>query len=171
MRAFATPPAALPRDVFVKRFGGVYEHSPWVAERAHAEGLDGVCTPEELSARMHAQVEAADREAQLALLRAHPDLAGKLALAGGLGRESAAEQAGAGLDQCSPQELEEFTALNDRYQARFGFPYIIAVRGRNRAQILEDFRARVENDPEVEFTTALEQVRRIALLRLEAMEA
>ena len=80
-----------------------------------------------------------------------------------------AEQAGAGLDQCTPEELEAFRSLNDRYKATFGFPYILAVRGRHRTEILADFRARVENAPEAEFAEALEQVRRIALLRIEAL--
>lgn len=163
-------PAAMSRDAFVAAFGGVYEHSAWVAERAWDKGLgEETATPGGLSGILHAEVVAAGREPQLALLRAHPDLAGKLALAGGLTAESTAEQAGAGLDQCTPEELAEFQSLNDRYKARFGFPYILAVKGRHRTQILENFRARVDNDPEVEFAEALDQVRRIALLRLEAM--
>lgn len=109
---------------------------------------------------------AASEDERLALLRAHPDLAGRLALAGELSADSTAEQAGAGLDRCTPQELEEFQALNERYKTRFGFPYILAIKGRHREQILENFRARVENDPEAEFEEAIEQVRRIALLRL-----
>ncbi|MEC9432214.1 MAG: 2-oxo-4-hydroxy-4-carboxy-5-ureidoimidazoline decarboxylase [Pseudomonadota bacterium] len=163
-------PAAMDRAGFVARFGGVYEHSDWVAEAAFDAGLGPeTATPAGLSAALQAQVEAGGRDRQLALLRAHPDLAGKLALAGGLTADSTAEQAGAGLDQCSAGELAEFQSLNDRYKARFGFPYILAVRGRHRTEILADFRARVGNAPDAEFAGALEQVRRIALLRLEAM--
>ncbi|MAS44045.1 MAG: OHCU decarboxylase [Rhodobacteraceae bacterium] len=163
-------PTALSRAAFVDRFGGVYEHSPWVAENAFDAGLGAdAATPAGLSAALHAQVMAGGRDRQLALLRAHPDLAGKLALAGGLTADSTAEQAGAGLDQCTPEELEAFRSLNDRYKATFGFPYILAVRGRHRTEILADFRARVENAPEAEFAEALEQVRRIALLRIEAL--
>ncbi|MDF2232659.1 2-oxo-4-hydroxy-4-carboxy-5-ureidoimidazoline decarboxylase [Albimonas sp. CAU 1670] len=170
MFVFAQPPAEMPRDAFVATFGGVYEHSPWVAERAWDQGLgEETATAGGLSGALHAQVTAASHAERLALLRAHPDLAGKLALAGGLTAESSAEQAGAGLDQCTPEELAEFQDLNARYQARFGFPYILAVKGRRREQILENFRARVDEEPEAEFEEAIEQVRRIALLRLEAM--
>ena len=170
MFTFPEPPAGLSREMFVARFGGVYEHSPWVAERAWDKGLgEETATAGGLSGLLHAQVLAAGHEAQLKLLRAHPDLAGKLALAGELTQDSTSEQAGAGLDQCTPAELAEFQELNDRYQARFGFPFILAVKGRHREQILENFRARVDEDPETEFSEALEQVRRIALLRLEAM--
>lgn len=170
--AFSPAPAALPRADFVARFGGVYEHSPWVAERAFDAGLGAeTAAARGLSAALHAQVEAGGHDRRLALLRAHPDLAGKLALAGGLTADSSAEQAGAGLDQCTAAELAEFQSLNDRYKAKFGFPYVFAVRGRHRTQILENFRARAENDPEPEFAEAIEQVRRIALMRLEAMAA
>lgn len=169
MARLTPAPAEMERDAFVARFGGVYEHSPWAAERAWEAGLGPETgTPERLAAAMQAQVAAAGREAQLALLRAHPDLAGKLGLAE-LTEDSRGEQAGAGLDQCSAEELAEFRALNDRYRARFGFPFIFAVKGWRRGEILEAFRARVENDPEDEFAEALEQVRRIALLRIEAM--
>ena len=153
---------------YVTRFGGVYEHSPWVAEKAFAMGPPA---PEALPAVMRQIVEDAGHEAQLALLRAHPDLAGKLAKSGALTSESTSEQASAGLDQCTDEEFAEFTALNERYKARFGFPYILAVRGRNKAEILENFRSRVGNAPEVEFREALDQVHQIAALRFEALFA
>ena len=155
------------RTAFVARYGGIYEHSPWVAEAVYdAGGADKASDPEALRAAMAAVVEAAEPEAQLALLRAHPDLAGRLALAGGLTAASSAEQAGAGLDQCSPEELARFQELNNRYTERFGFPFILAVKGKTRAEILAAFEARIDNDPKTEFRTALEQVHRIALLRL-----
>ncbi len=162
------------RAAFVARYGGIYEHSPWVAEavydaaRRHGGGgqADLAADPEVLHAAMAAVVEAAGRDAQLALLRAHPDLAGRLALAGDLTAASSAEQAGAGLDHCNPEELARFQDLNARYTARFGFPFILAVKGKTRAEILAAFEARVGNDLETEFATALEQVHRIALLRL-----
>jgi len=170
MFVFPQAPAEMTRDAFVARFGGVYEHSPWVAERAWDAGLgEETATAGGLSGELHAQVTAATQDERLALLRAHPDLAGKLALAGELTADSSAEQAAAGLDRCTPEELEAFHALNDRYKARFGFPYILAVKGRHRRQILENFRARVENDPAAEFEEALDTQRRIALLRLEAI--
>lgn len=170
--AFRTPPAGMTRDAFLARFGGVWEKTPWIAEAAWGRGLGAeTATPEGLAAAMAAEVDAAPREARLALLRAHPDLAGRLALAGALTAESTQEQAGAGLDACTPDELAEFTALNARYVERFGFPFIVAVRGLHRTQILELFRRRVENDPEAEFAEALAQVKRIARLRLEALAA
>ena len=114
-------------------------------------------------------VDAADDDAKLALLRAHPELAGRLAVAGALTADSTAEQASAGLDRCTPEEFAEFHRLNERYNARFGFPFIVAVRGLSRQDILAAFRARTGNDRETEFATALRQVHRIARLRLEAM--
>lgn len=170
MAEFAADPAAPGRAAFVERFGGVYEHSPWIAEAAFDAGLPpGARDPAVLAAALAARVEAAPREAQLALLRAHPDLAGRLAVAGALTADSAAEQAGAGLDRCTPEEFAEFSRLNAAYAARFGFPFIIAVRGLDRAAILAAFRARIGNPPEAEFRTALDQVHRIARLRLAAM--
>ncbi len=156
------------KPAYLRRFGGVYEHSEWVAEKAFDMGPPA---PEDLPAVMRQIVEDAGQEAQLALLRAHPDLAGKLAKSGALTAESTSEQASAGLDQCSEAEFAEFTALNARYKARFGFPYILAVRGRSRVEILENFRSRVDNAPEVEFREALDQVHQIAALRFEALFA
>jgi OHCU decarboxylase len=164
------PPSALNRDGFLARFGAVYEHSPWVAATVWdaGEASDDVGA---LAAAMARHVDAADETVKLALLRAHPDLAGKLALEGELSPESAVEQAGAGLDRCSAEEFAEFHALNERYLGKFHFPFIIAVRGLNRAAILAAFRARIENDRAAEFSAALAQVHRIARLRLEAMAA
>ena len=114
-------------------------------------------------------VDAAGDERQLDLLRAHPELAGKLAIAGGLTAESSAEQAGAGLDSCTPAEFARFSDLNDRYGARFGHPFIIAVRGLDRAAILDAFESRVGNDRDTEFATALAEVHKIARLRLDLL--
>ena len=164
------PPSALDRAGFLARYGGVYESSPWIAEAVWDAGetADHV---EPLAAAMAAQVEAAGRAAQLALLRAHPDLAGRLAVAGALTADSTAEQAGAGLDRCTPEEFDAFRRLNARYVARCGFPFILAVRGRSRAEILAIFERRAEAPPEAEFREALDQVHRIARLRLEALAA
>ncbi len=156
------------KRAYIDRFGGVYEHSPWVAEQAYAMGPPA---PKALPAIMRNIVEDAGHEAQLVLLRAHPDLAGKLAKSGALTHESTSEQASAGLDQCTEAEFAEFTALNERYKASFGFPYILAVRGRNKNEILENFRSRVDNTPEAEFREALNQVHQIAALRFEALFA
>ncbi|MBV1865902.1 MAG: 2-oxo-4-hydroxy-4-carboxy-5-ureidoimidazoline decarboxylase [Rhodobacteraceae bacterium] len=155
------------RAAFISLYGGIYEHSPWVAETLFDKGA--AASPLENTGPMAAIVESASLEMQMTLLRAHPDLAGKLAKSGTLTVESTSEQASAGLDQCSQQEFEEFTALNTRYRDNFGFPFILAVRGRNRAEILENFRARVDNDTATEFREALNQVHQIARLRLEAL--
>lgn len=126
------------RASFVTLFGGVYEHSQWIAESCFEAGLvsDGQ-TAENLSAIMKQQVESADEVKRLALLRAHPDLAGKLAIQGELTTESSSEQASAGLDHCTAYEFERFQALNTAYQAKFQFPFILAVKGYQREQILD----------------------------------
>lgn len=150
---------------FLACLGEVFEHSPWVAESAMA--ARPFETLHALHEAMVGAVRAAPRERQLALLRAHPDLAGKLALAGELTSSSVGEQAAAGLDRCSAEELERFAALNDAYKAKFDFPFIMAVKDTSRGEILEAFEARLANPPEAEFTEALEQVARIAWLRLK----
>ena len=153
------------RDEFVAAYGGIYEASPFVAERAWDGGADPAT---DLAPVFKRVVERAGSEAQLALLRAHPDLADRVAI-GALTPDSAAEQAGAGLDQCSEAEFAEFQALNVRYKERFGFPFIIAVKGLDRAAILSAFKRRVEGEPQAEFRTALDEVHRIAGLRLAAL--
>jgi OHCU decarboxylase len=158
------------REAFVARFGGVFEHSPWIAERAHDAGLPADA---DTAAGLHRALcrvfRAASREEQLGVVRAHPDLAGRLALAGGLTKESTGEQASAGLDRCTPEELRRFTELNDAYKARFGFPFIMAVKGKSRAEILAAFERRLGHDQRTELETALAEIERIALLRLKDM--
>lgn len=164
-------PSTLDRAAFVETYGGIYEHSPWVAEAVYDAGIGpGDDTAAALAGRMGQVVDAADGDARLTLLRAHPELAGRLATAGGLTAESTAEQASAGLGHCTPEEFAEFHSLNARYTARFGFPFIVAVRGLSRRDILGTFRDRAGNDRETELAAALQQVHRIARLRLEAME-
>jgi len=169
-RFVKSPPSALDRAGFLVRYGGVYEHSPWIAAAVWDAG-QAADEAGALAGAMASVVDAADEPAQLALLRAHPDLAGKLAVRGELTPESSSEQAGAGLDRCSPEEFEEFQRLNAAYKARFGFPFILAVRGHDRASILTAFRRRVANSRDDEFREALDQVHRIARLRLEALAA
>ena len=155
---------------FVKRYGGIYEHSPWVAERAVAH--IGTSTDIDVIARVMADcVDNAALDQQLELIRAHPDLAGRAQIAGELTADSTSEQASAGLDQCSTEEYERFQELNGRYHEKFGFPFVMAVRDSTRGEILAAFAARLENDPTVEFETALHEIHKIARLRLEAMEA
>jgi OHCU decarboxylase len=167
---FATPPRALSRAAFLAAHGAVYEHSPWIAEVLLARGLASEHdTVEGLHAALAAIVDAAPHERQLALLRAHPDLAGRLAVRGELSAHSAAEQAGAGLAQCSPEEFARFTALNGSYRTKFGFPFVMAVKGKRRDEILAAFERRLGNDAATEFATALAEVHKIALLRLQAL--
>ncbi|WP_405221578.1 2-oxo-4-hydroxy-4-carboxy-5-ureidoimidazoline decarboxylase [Lentisalinibacter sediminis] len=161
---------------FVARYGGVYESSPWVAREAWARGdlpaeADApVHVPiDVLAARLAAVVEDAGRERQLALIRAHPDLAGKASVAGTLTEESTAEQQSAGLDQCTPEEYERFQRLNEAYHRRFGCPFVMAVRGASRGDILAAFGERLGNAPETEFRRALDEIHRIARLRLDQM--
>ncbi len=155
------------RADFIAQYGGIYEHSPWVAETLFDQGP--ASDPLDNIGPMAAIVEGAAHELQMTLLCAHPDLAGKLAKSGVLTEESTSEQASAGLDQCSEAEFEEFTSLNTQYRAAFGFPYILAVRGRDRHEILANFRSRVGNDTATEFREALNQVHQIARLRLQAL--
>ena len=154
------------KEQFVDTFGGIYEHSAWVAEAAFEQGAPDQSNGEQLIKALRAQVDAADADAQLLLLRAHPDLAGKLAMSGELTAESTAEQAGAGIDQCTLEEFERFQSLNTEYVEKFGFPFIMAVKGFDRHQILSAFETRVNNDKKTEFSTALMQVHRIAELRI-----
>lgn len=154
---------------FIARFGGIYEHSQWVAEDVAVEALTSDDLAE-IATLMAECVDNASADRQLALIRAHPDLAGKAQVAGELTADSTDEQASAGLDQCSAEEYAQFQSLNDRYKDKFGFPFVMAVRGSSRADILAAFATRLENDPATEFETALQEIHKIARLRLEAME-
>ncbi|MGP0174613.1 2-oxo-4-hydroxy-4-carboxy-5-ureidoimidazoline decarboxylase [Pseudomonas sp. NCHU5208] len=163
-------PSSLSREAFVEAFADIYEHSPWVAEQAYEQGLDASFDEvETLHQRMATILLDASRDAQLALIKAHPDLAGKAAVRGELTASSTAEQSGAGIHECSAEEFARFTALNDAYKARFGFPFIKAVKGSNRHQILAAFEQRIHNTPEQEFATALAEINQIALFRLQQL--
>ena len=158
-------PTQLTRTLFVERFGGIYEHSRWVAEAAYDKGLAD--DAEGLAAKMAAAVAAGSEAQKRALIDAHPDLAGRLARAKRLTADSAKEQAGAGLDQLTDEERARFTRLNDAYRAKFGFPFIMAVKGRGKDEILAAFAQRLENDAQTETATALAEIDRIARLRLK----
>jgi 2-oxo-4-hydroxy-4-carboxy--5-ureidoimidazoline (OHCU) decarboxylase len=181
------------RAEFVTRYGSIYEHSPWVAAESYEEAA-GMDDPDRLAEIFEKHVNAADRDTKLALIRAHPDLAGKAAVGAhaegnradlepGVGLRTATagdhplndltpasrqEQQSAALDQCTPEEYKQFHKLNCRYKEKFGFPFIMAVRGSNRQEILSAFTSRLENDPETEFTTAMQEIHKIAKLRLKA---
>ncbi|WP_417241740.1 allantoinase PuuE [Celeribacter sp.] len=160
-------PSEMDRATFVAEFGGVFEHSPWIAEGAYAGELG---PSHDTAAGVHSALarvfRAATGEQRLGVLNAHPDLAGKLAAAKRLTAESTAEQAAVGLDALTDAERETFTRLNDAYTAKFGFPFIIAVRDNTKATIMEAFQRRIDNDRETEFAQACKQVERIAQLRL-----
>ena len=154
---------------FVERYGGVYENSPWVAREAETI-VDAAADIESVASIMADCVDNASKERQLELIRAHPDLAGRAQLAGELTPESTAEQASAGLDQCTAEEYERFQQLNEAYWKKFEFPFVMAVRDAQRAEILDAFKRRLGNDYALEFETALAEIHKIARLRLEAME-
>ena len=156
-------------SAFVRRYGAIYEHSPWVAEEA-ASVLGDSDDIERIAEVMADCVDNASRERRLALVRAHPDLADKASQAGELTADSATEQSSAGLDQCSPEEYARFQELNRAYRDKFGFPFVMAVRDSSRRQILAAFERRLGNDRKTEFETALAEIHEIARLRLAAME-
>jgi len=156
-------------DAFVKAYGSVYEHSPWVAEAAFA-AAPNVDTVDGLHVVMQTAVRNAPHDQLLTLIKAHPDLAVAPAELSKLTTSSISEQTGAGLNQCSPEEFATFKQLNADYKAKFGFPFIVAVKGLSRADILAAFRARIHNTPEAEFETALEQIHKIAKFRIIALQ-
>lgn len=149
------------REGFIQRYGAIYEDSPWVAE-AVWPGAGVLRSAQALAAAMAAVVDSASREQKLTLIRAHPQLASRARMADA----SVREQSGAGLDQCSAQEFADFQRLNAAYNDRFGFPFIVAVKGMSRRDILDAFERRLGNDPETEFGEALRQIHRIAAFRL-----
>ena len=152
------------RAAFVAALGHLFEHSPWVADETFP--LRPFADADSLHAALCATMFGAPAERQLALVRAHPDLAGRLAQAGALTADSAREQAAAGLDRLTPGEASEIVRLNDAYQARFGFPFVICARLNAKAAILASMRSRVANGPKEELSTALAEIAKIARLRL-----
>jgi OHCU decarboxylase len=166
-KAPALRPSRMDEASFVRTFGGIFEHSPWIAERAWQLELGPA---HDSAGGLHNALCRAFRSAseteRLGVLTAHPDLAGKLAQAKRLTPESTAEQASAGLDALTDEERQTFTRLNSAYVEKFGFPFIIAVKDNTKASILAAFQTRIENDRATEFATACRQVERIALHRL-----
>ncbi len=161
--------AALDDASFMAAFGGIFEHSPWIAEGAWREAPFG--SFEALHHSMCAVLDAAGPEASVALVRAHPDLAGKAALAGDIAAESRIEQKASGLSSLTPDELARFTRLNAAYKAKFGFPFVMAVRRSGKDAILAAFEERLGNDAEAELARAIAEIKTIARLRLEAIAA
>ena len=170
------PPHMLPKPSqlnlqdFVKTYGGIYEHSPWIAERAwHLELGPAHDTAIGLGNALARVFRSATNQERLVVLRSHPDLAGKLAAARRLTTESSAEQASAGLDALTDTERAYFERLNEDYTRKHGFPFIIAVRDHTKSSILKAFEQRTSNDTATEFETACKQVERIAEIRLESL--
>lgn len=162
-------PSTCSLESFTHHYGDIYEHSPWVAEAAWEQGLsEAHNAPDALADLMGLMLQQASPEQQIAVIQAHPDLAGKAALAGELTEDSSREQAGAGLDQCTPEEFARFEQLNAAYKAKFGFPFVIAVKGLDRHAILAAFETRLDNDLAQERKTAIEQIICIARFRLRA---
>ena len=160
-------PSEMDRATFVSAFGGIFEHSPWIAEGAYALELGPTHDTAQGAHSALARVfRTAPADQRLNVLKAHPDLAGKLAAAGQLTAESTAEQAGAGLDLLTDDERAAFQSLNAQYVERHGFPFIIAVKDNDKASILAAFHRRIGNDRDTEFAEACRQVERIAELRL-----
>lgn len=171
MTTLINKPSELSKDEFMHQFAGVYEHSDWVAELVWEQlevSVERICfdTVEALAAQMHDIVDTASYDLKLALLRAHPDLAGKAALAGELTDDSTSEQAGVGLDELSEEEFKRFQHINDSYKAKFEFPFIMAVKGATKIQIFDGFDSRIDNAVDTEFARAVNEVHKIAGFRL-----
>ena len=150
-----------PWQEFVSAIGWVFEHSPWVAERAWT--MRPFADTQALHRAMVVQVERSPPDEQLALLRAHPDLGTRARVS----EASTAEQAGAGLDQLTRAEFERLRRLNEDYRAKFGFPFLFAVKGSTKHDILDALERRARSSREEEYLVALDQVYRIARFRLE----
>jgi OHCU decarboxylase len=170
-KRFDPAPRTMDKAAFIAKFGGVYEHFPRIVIDAWKLGLDeSTDTPAGLAAALAREAFALDPSDQLKLIRNHPDLAGRVAIAD-LTASSRSEQTGAGLDRCTPEEFQRFQELNRAYKQKFEFPFILAVAGKNRQEILAAFESRIANDRETEFRTALEQIDQIARIRLEGLAA
>lgn len=159
--------SSLSQEAFVERLGNIFEHSPWIARDAWlARPFSSV---DALHAAMMRVVDQATDSQRLALISAHPELAGKEAASGNLTTASTDEQRGAGLDQCSAQELHRLRQLNATYRERFGFPFVVAVKGLSRYQIMDAIESRLRNDRDTELATCLREIGKIARFRLDSL--
>jgi OHCU decarboxylase len=154
----------LDRAAFIERFGPLFEHSPWVAEDAWTDRP--FADRDELFEALCAAMYSASQERQLALIRAHPDLAGKAAIEGSLTTSSKREQASAGLDRLTPDEYDQFTRTNTAYRERFDFPFVVCAREHTKESILRVAAERLEHTRDEEVRVALEEIAKIARLRL-----
>ncbi len=154
---------------FVQALGGVFEYSPWVAEEAWS--ARPFATVDALHEAMMRVVRHRNTEEKIALLRAHPELAGRVARAGEMTRDSVAEQSSAGLDRMTEAEFARFDQLNTAYREKFGFPFIVAVRNHSKKSILDRFANRLDNAPDKEIETALDEIGAITRMRLDDLVA
>lgn len=154
----------LDQAAFTETLAAIFEHSSWIAAETWPDRP--FASVDALHTAMCRTLANADSHAQLMLIRAHPKLAGKAAIRGELTDASTQEQSGAGLNACSPEEFARIAELNDAYDERFGFPFILAIRGHTRQSIIANMHARIANERAVEIAEALRQIERIALLRL-----
>lgn len=172
VKRFRQSPSGMSESEFVEVFGGVYEHTPWIAQQTWRSGLSGKHdSVEELANALAQTIDQAGRQKWLDLINAHPDLAGRAAQQGLLSRDSAVEQAGAGIDQCTAEEFEKFQASNDAYKKKFGIPFVMAVKGSDRHSILAAFEQRLKNDNQTEIKKAMEEIHKIARFRLDEIAA
>lgn len=155
------------REDFVRALGGIFEHTPWIAEQAYS--ARPFANVEALHDAMIAALASAPDDAKLALIRAHPELAGKEAAAGTMTVDSVGEQASAGLGRCTPDELVRLRSGNAAYREQFGFPFVMAVKGRGRNEILAELASRMGNTRDAEFARCIEEIGKIARLRLDAL--
>jgi len=155
----------LPKSEFIKVFANIFENAVWIAEELYNE--KPFSNFEELSSKILNIFETSAKEKQLKILKDHPDLANKTRISS-LTPESLKEQTSAGLDQCTEEEFNEFKKLNDSYK-KFGFPFILSVKEKTKTEILNNFRKRIDSDPETEFNEAIKQVKQIASLRLKEL--
>ena len=157
----------LSKSEFIKVFANIFENARWIAEELYNQKpFDNF---EALSSKMLNIFEATTREKQLKILNAHPDLANKIKISL-LTPDSLKEQTSAGLDQCTEEELDEFKHLNEQYRKKFGFPFILAVKGKNKNEILDNFKKIISFDTTTEFDQAIKQVKQIASLRLKELD-
>jgi len=157
----------LSKTEFTEVFGNIFENASWIAEKLYQQKPFNSFN--DLSYKMISIFEGIDNQKKLKILNSHPDLADKAKI-GSLTPDSNKEQSNAGLDQCSEKEFNDFKNLNLEYKNKFGFPFIIAVRGKSKSEILESFKKRIMSDKENEFFEAIEQVKKISLLRLEELK-
>ena len=156
----------LSKSEFIKFFANIFENTRWIAEELYNKKPFNDFT--ELSLKMINIFDSSTKERKLHILNDHPDLGSKAKISL-LTPDSLKEQGSAGLDQCTKEELDEFKHLNEQYKKKFGFPFILAVKGKNKNEILDNFKKRISFDPTTEFDQAIKQVKQIASLRLKEL--